>query len=134
MDTTCLIRFLRGLCEMKAPSTPPITIPMWHMFFNFSEIGMHPTIRAFLDLMMKENIPKSSHSPTGQPPTPMPHLKAQTPGRNVFPFLLFLALSLLPSPSLSTCAASLMLCFPSQDKYPQVQMATCLSIEMPCVL
>ena len=42
-------------------------------------------------------------------------------------------LPFLPPP-LSPLAANLMLSFPTQDKYPQVQMTQCHGIKMSCTL
>lgn len=81
METTCLIRLLRGLREMKAPNTLPVTIPRWYilfsfLFLNFSEIRMHPTIIAFLDLIKDDDDDEEKnpwlHSQT-HGPTPHPH-------------------------------------------------------------
>ena len=84
---------------------------------------------------MMKNIPELLHTSMGLPHF-IPHLKTQIP-RNVFsllllPFFPSLYLSLSPCPSPST--TNLMLCFLSQDKYPQVQRAKCHSIGMPCTL
>lgn len=84
-------------------------------------------------MMMMKSIPDSIHTSMRLPHL-IPHLKAQTP-RKVFPLLLLLlSLCLSLFPCLSPFTTNLILSFPSQDKYPQVQRAKCHSIRMPCTL
>lgn len=81
-------------------------------------------------VVMVAVIPNSPHRSAGLPtslsPSPCLNLKSK-------PLQRMCPLPFLPPP-LSPLAANLMLSFPTQDKYPQVQMTQCHGIKMSCTL